>query len=382
MASFFCGCLLLIFSFSTVLANDSKKFKHSLDFSFVWGDDLGKYREFTAKIADEQFAGKNFGPQGGIDEKYDWERKVISYAELQERLIHTISTLRPSVKEALVARAKGGLIDDILGTKKEYNVLESLKFLRDIEDQNKNSEMRLLQRILSLTSYDALNAESIAKQNISKIIYNDLNFTDKTILPSARQSGVANFVSFCLYQDENRRVRIHIVKPTTSQNSEFPHDHYGSSASSILAGALVNQHIAVIPAKYSIDAHFGLYLLTRTSFTGPREKQTKVSFFQTNVKLGVISSHLYKAGDSYFLPGPREVQSDLTVNDILTFHRIGTGNYAVTLFTQQMSGTTTHTTYEVGASTIIYKQFDDALLSYEESIRLASEIDKLIRGKA
>ncbi|MDZ5762548.1 hypothetical protein Cyrtocomes_00936 [Candidatus Cyrtobacter comes] len=264
--------------------------------------------------------------------------------------------------------------------KKQYNVLESLEFLRNIEDRNKNSEMRLLQRILSLTSYDALNKESITKQNVSKIIYNDLNFTDETILPVGRQASTANFIGFCLYQDKNRKVRIHFVKPATS--TEFPHDHYGSSASSILSGALINQHLAVIPAKYSEDAHFGLYMVTRSSFVGPREEQTKISFFQTNIKVGIISSHLYKAGDNYFLPGPRDIQNNLTINDTLTFHRIGTDNYAVTLFTQQIKGTTTHTTYKIGAPTIIYKKFDETYLDHKESLKLVNEIDKLIRGKA
>ncbi|WP_425360632.1 hypothetical protein [Candidatus Tisiphia endosymbiont of Ceraclea dissimilis] len=92
-----------------------------------------------------------------------------------------------------------------------------------------------------------------------------------------------------------------------------------------------------------------------------------------------MSSHLYKYGDHYFLPGSRDIKNDLTINDTLTFHRVGTENYAITLFSQQMSGrTSTHTTYNIGNPSIIYKKYD-ALLSQRESVELMNKMDKIIK---
>ncbi|WP_322498009.1 hypothetical protein [Candidatus Cyrtobacter comes] len=103
---FVLSCFLSIFSTSTIWANDYKRLEHPWDFNFVWGNELSQYKEFTVKIADKQFAGENFGHQGSIDEKCDWERKVISYTELKERLIHTANTIYMPAREVLIARAK------------------------------------------------------------------------------------------------------------------------------------------------------------------------------------------------------------------------------------------------------------------------------------
>ncbi|WP_425364573.1 hypothetical protein [Candidatus Tisiphia endosymbiont of Mystacides longicornis] len=373
-------CLILC-QVTSILANnyshDYKTLVHNEDFNFVWGKDLNKYRPFTANIELAQFNGEDFGPQGEIADRYNWAREVISYDELKVRLLNSAKLINSGQQVKLINRVQSTLIEDILGFKKSYNVQTSLEFLRNIKI--KNLEQKLLSRVLALSSYDALDKVSLKKQDVVKVIYNDLYFIEKDLLPQAKKSSAANFISFCLYQDSQRRIRIHKIMPSIQKHDEFPHNHYGSSASSLLAGSLVNQHIAVIPAKYALDANFGLYLLTRTSFTGPREEQTKVSFFQTNVKVGIMSSHLYKYGDHYFLPGSRDIKNDLTINDTLTFHRVGTENYAITLFSQQMSGrTSTHTTYNIGNPSIIYKKYD-ALLSQRESVELMNKMDKIIK---
>ena len=54
--------------------------------------------------------------------------------------------------------------------------------------------------------------------------------------------------------------------------------------------------------------------MTRPGFEGVAKKKKKVSFFESNVNLRIISSHKYKTGESYFLPGPKNDISELNLN--------------------------------------------------------------------
>ncbi|CAF1042508.1 unnamed protein product [Brachionus calyciflorus] len=267
----------------------------------------------SPRIDDKCFNGYNFGKEGKINQTFDWKRENVEYDELQKKLINTAMCVHPSISNEIFEYSKGQLIEDILGRKDSYNISDYI-----------------------------LDKESVELTGLNDI-YKDLNLQDKKISPVGRQSQTANFVSFCLYQDDKRRIRIHFIRP--NEETEFPHDHYGSSASIILAGGLVNQHLAVYEAENEENADFGLYLIK------PHDKRTNEDrdfCFRTNVNLNVISSHFYKSGDHYFLPGPRKIQNDLNENDLLTFHRIDTKDFAITLFCQEFDAFVSHTTFPVG----------------------------------
>ena len=80
------------------------------------------------------------------------------------------------------------------------------------------------------------------------------------------------------------------------------------------------------------------------------------------------------------MPGPRKLEDMPSVNDTLTFHRIDTEDFAVTLFAQILGDGSSHTTYRVGAPTIIYKRYDESpILSIQDARSLISKIDKIIK---
>jgi len=346
--------------------------KHPLDFHFVWDNN------FTTNIPSKYFNGKNFGPEGDIRKNYQWKRKIVSYIELKQMVVSAAQCIDPRIAKGIVNSAKGTLLEDTLGLQEKYNVNDSLDYLRSINTASKSSGQKLLQRVLSLISYDILDKKSVKGQNLVRI-YDDLNITDPNILPEGRQSETTNFVSFCIYQDSNRRIRIHYLTPKKDR-AEFPHNHYGDSGSILLAGSLVNQHLAVFPTKYDQNADFGLYALGKEDHNGDVRKSRKVSFFEMNVKLSVISSHLYRTGDHYLLPGPRKIEDKSSVNDILTFHRVDTENFTVTLFAQMLGDGSSHTTNSIGAPTIIYKRYDESpILSVKSARSLISKIDKIIK---
>jgi hypothetical protein len=266
---------------------NSPQIKHPLDFHFVWDKNLHYTNNFTTNIPSEYFNGKNFGPEGDIRKNYQWKRKVVSYIELKQILVSAAHCIDPRIAKGIINSAKGNLLEDTLGLQEKYNVNDSLDYLRSINTARKSSGQKLVQRVLSLISYDILDKKSVKEQNLIRI-YDDLNITDPNILPEGRQSETTNFVSFCIYQDHNRRIRIHYLTPKKDR-AEFPHNHYGDSGSILLAGSLVNQHLAVFPAKYDQNADFGLYTLGKEDNSGDVRKSRKASFFEMNVKLSVIS---------------------------------------------------------------------------------------------
>jgi hypothetical protein len=80
------------------------------------------------------------------------------------------------------------------------------------------------------------------------------------------------------------------------------------------------------------------------------------------------------------LPGPKKIEGAPSVDDILTFHRVDTENFTVTLFAQMLGDWSSHTTYQIGAPTIIYKRYDESpILSVQNARSLISKIDKIIK---
>lgn len=371
----------LVFCCSALTSEESIGFP---TFNFIW--QVHKYEEqkFNKLLESKYFLGEEFGPIGTIEQTYDWIRKKISYSELKEKLIYTALAINPSVSKKWIKNAQNGLLEEVLGLKNEYNVEEELHFLRSISESEKLSSQKLIQRTLSLISFDALDEKTIPIDNI-KEIYNDLNITDIDILPECIKSSAVNFISICLYQDSNRRIRIHSISPCGK--TEFPHNHYGPSASIILAGSLVNQFLGVYPANHNDEAEFGLYLLEnfslqsfdRSKFSQALSKPANKFNFVLNIKVSIISSHLYRAGNYYFIPSPREDISKNPLNDALTFHRIDTQKYAVTLFTQILDRQYSHTTLPVGYPKVIYKYYDEIpIASLEEAQKLSLSINKKV----
>ena len=256
----------------------------------------------------------------------------------------------------------------------------------------------LLQRALALSSFDTLDHEGTQKwMNDSgtdtNVLLKDLHLEDLTILPLPRQSSVASFQSICLYRDVNRRIRLHHIYENKAKTPEFPHNHYGDSASLIMTGKMVNQLISLKevdePTRNQIELdklclegasskstveQVGLEYLEKGIFGYRKIKRyaqskSKTNLFQNQyVQASVISSHAYHKGDYYLLP-----KDD--------YHRV-TGS-AVTLFTQaynkkrkdaNLYEETSYTTETVTAPHEIVKSLGD------NSVVNTLAIEELLKG--
>ncbi|CAF0908007.1 unnamed protein product [Brachionus calyciflorus] len=362
---------------SNKLIGKCTDFLNSLAFKFYWDQkSFPEAYQISPRIDDICFNGMNFGKEGKINQTFDWQRKNIEYNELLKKVINSAMCVHPSISKEILEYSKGRLIEDILGLKKSYNISDCLIYLRNLPENSKTHWHNLLQRVFSLISYDILDKQSVELTDLDDL-YKDLNLQDKKISPVGRQSQTANFVSFCLYQDDKRRIRIHFIRP--NKETEFPRDHYGSSASIILAGGLVNQHLAVYEAENEKNADFGLYLIKPHD---KRNNEDRDFCFRTNVNLNVISSHFYKKGDHYFLPGPRKIQNDLNENDLLTFHRIDTKDYAITLFCQEFDAFVSHTTFPVGEEKEKKREHLSNILSFKDSAKIIEIIHSFITKKS
>lgn len=346
---------------------------------FIWDPIEHKGDKYSEVIENKYFEGEVFGPQGTIDEQYDWERETISYSELKQRLIRAAQSINPIHSKPWLEATMNDLLDQVLGFKEEYNISDSLNELRALDQHEKSTGHKLVQRILALSSFDGLKKG--LKERFNQI-YNDLNFTDLEILPECKYSDASNLISICLYQDKRRKIRLHYIFPFATHNkAELPHTHYGPSASMILAGSLVNQFFSVFPkAKEDKDADFGLYSTVKKGFVDKVRRAPVRFLFETNIQLGLISSHLYKSGDHYFLPAPTRDIEHFTANNLISFHRIGTQNFAVTLFSQAIEGTLAHATFPIGTPEILYREYETTkVLPDEEALRLANFIDEKVR---
>ena len=226
-------------------------------------------------------------------------------------------------------------------SEEDFDITDSLHNIRSFRN--------LLQRAIVLSSFDSLDQEGtrewmVASGTDTNVLLKDLHLDDLTILPSTiLQSRVASFQSIFLYSDVHRRIRLHHIYKNQAETPEFPHNHYGDSASIIMAGKMVNQFISLkevdnttrnqieleklrleLESSTLAAKQTGLEYLKKGIFGHrkiERDEQSKLksNLFQKYVQASVISSHAYHKGDHYLLP-----KDD--------YHRI-TGS-AVTLFAQ------------------------------------------------
>jgi len=305
------------------------------------------------------FEDVDFGLEGTLPTFPNWELETISREDLKVILINASYSINPEINKKWIESAESNLLEAVLGEKDEYNIKGSLMFLRNIAEKDKTSEQRLVQRAVSIKSYDLLNPVSIAKQDL-KTLYLDLCLDDPELLPEGRDAGAVNKIAFRFYQDDERRYKFHIYPPNTLAD-EYPHEHYGDSASVILKGALVNQHFSLNKTDDN-TAEFGLYVLKKAPFEGKNQRVEKKLYREGNVNLDLITSHCYRAGDHYLLPAPASrdgISSDkLIENDKLTFHQVATEPNTVTIFAQRFSkDITSYTTDDISGPEIITKEY-------------------------
>jgi hypothetical protein len=312
--------------------------------------------------------GEAYGIEGSLPAFPDWSSSTISYEKLKKVLSNTAISVDPRVGAGdWVTKADGTMIENILGKQDIYNVAEALAKLRAIPSDQKTSEQRLLQRALSIISYDGLNPVSLSKVN-PLTIYDDLGLTDKAIQPylspismvSERASKLRtdangtitseaidpnqkpDFFVFNLYKDDTRRIRFHVYHPFAKPGDELhhddrPHEHDGKSASLVLNGCLINQHMKTEKTDKE-HADFGVYKLRRLTPNEDRrfDKRGERQFY---AKFHMQTSHGYKPGEQYFLPAsPRQEklnEADLSEHEKLSIHRVAAMPQTVTLFTQQ-----------------------------------------------
>jgi len=348
-------------------------------FKLIWDPIEHQGYKFSEEIESKYFEGEDFGPEGNIDDQFDWERETISYSELKARLVRTAQSINPIRSKSWIEASMIDLLDQVLGSQEQYNISDSLNDLRALDRHEKSTGHKLVQRILALSSFDGLKKGLRERFNQ---IYKDLNITDIDILPECKYSEASNLISICLYQDNCRKIRLHYIFPfATHCKAEFPHTHYGPSASIILAGSLVNQFFSVFPkSKEDKDADFALYSAVKGGFADKLRRASVRFLFETNIQLGLISSHLYKSGDHYFLPAPRREVEHFSINDFITFHRIGTQDFAVTLFSQSIEGTLAHATFPLESPEIFYREYETTnVMPDQEALRLAHYIDEKVR---
>ncbi|KAG2381362.1 hypothetical protein C9374_006351 [Naegleria lovaniensis] len=236
----------------------------------------------------------------------------ISHHDLRNILINISECVHPQVEKRfswIYKAQSNALLFSILGDHSHYNIAQSLHVLRSACENNKrenvhSSGVNLLRRAFAVHVLNSQNSSPQPCQN-SRVdttatlqLYQDLCFSDINILPQARKSNAVNFYSFCLYQSERKRIRLHYIYPTTTttnttttksdssnttsqedertipshphhvQQDQFPHDHYGNASSIILCGSLVNQFFQVkrvetIHSNTNCSAEYAMYKLCR-----------------------------------------------------------------------------------------------------------------------
>jgi hypothetical protein len=245
-----------------------------------------------------------------------------------------------------------------------------------VPEDKKTSAQRLVQRALSLISYDGLNPVSIAGVNPAQV-YKDLGLTDPDIqaemapisMSSDRLENLKcdkdgnivlrpknadekpDFFRFNLYKDGKRRILFHVYQPFAGPNDTLnhedrPHEHYGKSGSLVLSGCLVNQHTEATPCDKA-QADYGVYRNYRLDpKQDPRIELRGVRQFYG--KLSLKTSRAYKAGQHYFLPAPPDLENldpaKLSEHEKLSMHRVAAMPLTATLFTQEFSPERNHLT--------------------------------------
>ena len=356
-----------------------------------------------------------FGTEGTFPSFPNWDQRTIEKNVLQEHLVNAVECLDPRVKQTWIKKGSENLIDNTLGDRTKFNINFELERLRAIPENTKTSEQRLVQRVLSLISYDGMNPVSIAGQNPLQI-YMDLNLTDPKIQPSLTASSSANelaerlqfdeagcvsthgethecdFYGFNLYKNNERRIRMHVYYPngkvnadgSPKEHTERPHCHIGKSGSIVLSGALTNEHFELEECSKK-NSEFGVYKLYRNP---PNEPEiSKLSTRQCFGKFSPVSRHTYNAGFHYCMPASPE-QEDLPEDQLkqsekLLFHGIDVEPMTATLFTGGIALDQTHlTTFPSDSPETIWEKkgaCGEPGVSLEEGHNILCQVNKKIK---
>lgn len=274
------------------------------------------------------------------------EYQTISISDLSHYLHYTLTALNPEILEhnSMLQKKPAEIISAALGASEKYSVSDNLVKLRKLIDPT--PEQKLLQRTLALIHFDLLDPLAVEKQNI-RTIYQDLNLLDSTIMPEPRRGGANGFRSLKLYQDSERRVRFHIYPAGKAEDNyiaqdNLAHQHYGHSASILLAGSLVNQHFKATPTD-DPSTELALYRVKpeHDPVTDPAKgvRSSKTLTYHQGVTVTRVSSHVYKAGEYYQLPKPlsdkeqKAIPYKLEESDLLDYHKVGNLGLTATLWT-------------------------------------------------
>ena len=308
-----------------------------------------------------------------------WSCENITKEELKKELFEVAHAVNPLIEQHYewMKQAKGSLLEEVLGDQPIYNISQSLDKIRQLTV--KSSQINLVRRCLALLCIDL----KMDVQNTALLtsLYTDLCFTDEKILPEARKSNAVSFYSFCLLQNDRKRIRLHYVYPSSGnvQQDQFPHDHYGHASSILLYGSLVNQFFSV--HEEELNPEYSLYKLTRDG-----KRRAKKRFVHMNdVSLKLIGNHCYKAGQQYFLPSAVDFEAELAGGDVqfdsMMFHQIGTNQPTVTLFCMEIpqSEMSTVCTFPVGTEKVIERGYTyNETLSIEEATDLVINLNEKI----
>ena len=142
----------------------------------------------------------DFDPEGLIPLTQQREYQDVSKDRLLYFLQMTAKAIAPHKQKKLLDAIDDGLIERVLGDQQSYNVSESLAHLRGLAESG--AEEHLLQRTLSLISFDLLDPASVS-QIIPAEIYEDLHIADSDIQPEMRKGGAILFTNFSFFRMVN-----------------------------------------------------------------------------------------------------------------------------------------------------------------------------------
>jgi hypothetical protein len=287
----------------------------------------------------------DYGPEGTIFLNTPRNITSVSKKDLHRYVRSTIQAIdiRNENHRLLLQALENGFIAKILGEKKSYHIEEELARLRSLSCFG--IEHKILQRSLALMQYDLIDPVTVASINLPAL-YQDLHLPCPQLLPEIRKAGAGKFFSVKLFQDKERRMRIHIYPGERNPYSglvinqdNIIHQHYADSASIVLTGEIVNQHYLV---RETNDDNSDYFLYTVNPAHNPTDnpekamRSAKTLIRKARAAAERISNRTYKCGDHYQLPGIfYNDGSAYEFTDTLDYHKTGNRGLTVTLFTQK-----------------------------------------------
>lgn len=335
-----------------------------------------------------------FGNEGSLPYRSLRLINDISASDLAYYLEYTIKAIdiKSPIRRELLGNISPQFVQDILGQETYFNIQRKLDSLR--QDVNPSIRAKTMQRTLGLLSVDMIDAFSMKTVN-PLVLYNDLHIPCPELLPEVRKAGAVGFVSTKLYQDRERRIRFHMflddqLKTKFTDLQDIVHEHFGDSASLILAGLVHNQHFTVKETNAPASNYMYRVVPDFLAHTNPEKAmRSRKSINKIGpVTLTQISNRYYAAGSYYQMAGVYDPNSGYPYieTDKMTFHRGMSHGITATLFTQkypegERAKIRDRSILPDGRPDVIVEDYETREVPKEEGLALIHIFDAQIRKK-